>query len=510
MKRLLLLTVVLVLAAYSVVGAQTAQPPVPKINDVRECAGAGMWFPAERAALTKMVDGFLRNVPEQKLLGKPIAVIAPHAGFRYSGQVAAYSFKALAQVKPKRVILIGPTHTVHMRGASIAAVRAYRTPLGDVPLDRNACDHLLKNSLIQSYSAAHVSEHSLQNLLPFLQRTVGAFKLIPLVVGEIAGADYETLAKSLRPLMDDNTVIVVSSDFTHYGPRFGFHPFTGNLKDKIRKLDAGAVNHILKLDFDGFTRYVGRTGATICGRKPIALMLKILAGRKDIEGKLLKYGSSGDLTGRYENSVAYVSLALYRKGETAVTPAEEKYLSDDEEKTLLKLARSTLKMYLTQRKVPDPTVAGGGYELTDKLKGNGAAFVTLTKRGRLRGCIGHVVAFETLYKSVISNAVSASTRDPRFPPMSAAEEKDVHIEISVMTPLKTITDVNEIKVGKHGIIIEKGFNRGLLLPQVATEYGWGRTEFLEHTCMKAGLPKDAWKKGATIQIFSAQVFGEKK
>ncbi len=189
-------------------------------------------------------------------------------------------------------------------------------------------------------------------------------------------------------------------------------------------------------------------------------------------------------------------------------PDEGNYLSQAEEETLLRLARQTLRMYLNEHRTPDPT--RGGYELTDKLKATGAAFVTLTVRGRLRGCIGHVIGIEPLYESVIHNAVSASSRDPRFQPMSADEEKDVRIEISVMSPPRTIADVSEIQVGKHGIIIEKGVNRGPLLPQVATEYGWDRTEFLEQTCRKAGLPGDAWKEGATIQIFSAQVFGEKE
>ena len=189
-------------------------------------------------------------------------------------------------------------------------------------------------------------------------------------------------------------------------------------------------------------------------------------------------------------------------------PDEGKYLSRAEEETLLKLARRTLRTYVTEQKMPD--LAKGGYELTDKLRAKGAAFVTLTIGGRLRGCIGHVIGIEPLYESVINNAVSASSRDPRFRPVSAGEEKDVRVEISVMSPLKTITDVSEIQVGKHGIIIQKGHHRGLLLPQVATERGWDRTEFLEQTCFKAGLPPAAWKEGATLEIFSAQVFGEEE
>lgn len=485
--------------------AQVLKGP-PRVRDV---AAPGMWFPADQAALSDMVDGFLKKVPDQDISGKPVAIISPHAGFQYSGQVGAYSYKVLGTTKARRVIVLAPTHYEYLHGAYITDVDVYRTPLGDVPLDRGACVTLLGSPLVHSLAAERdTREHSVQNQLPFLQRTLTQFSIVPLVIGELEGNDYETLAGLLRPLLDDNTIIVVSSDFTHYGARFDFQPFKDNLGENIRKLDMGAVDRIVPLDFEGFQGYVGRTGATICGRVPIALMLKTLAGRKDLEGKLLKYARSGDATGEYDGSVSYVSLVISQKGVKTVTgAADEKYLSRDEEKTLLRLARQTVKLYLNERKVLDPG-KDPEYTLTDKLKADGAAFVTLTKEGQLRGCIGHLVGIESLYKSVIHNAVSAATEDPRFPPMSAAEEKDVHIEISVMSPLKTITDVNEIQVGKHGIVISKGFNRGLLLPQVATEYGWSRTEFLQQTCRKAGLPRDAWQQGATIQIFSAQVFGE--
>lgn len=482
---------------------------MPAASGVRECVGLGPggWFPADKAALIAMVDNFLAKVPEQKLPGKPLAVISPHAGFRYSGQVAAYSFKVLAAAKPERVIILAPSHYVAMRSVSIAPVSAYRTPLGDVPLDRVACDKLLDNPLVVSNPAAHAREHSLQNLLPFLQRTLGEFKIVPLVVGQLRDEDYEKLAASLRPLLDEHTAIAVSSDFTHYGQGFGFTPFKDDLKGNIERLDTGAADRIRALDFAGFVQYTDRTGATICGRHPIALMLKMLEGRKDVEGKLVKYASSGEATGQYDGAVSYVSLVLYRKEGEAVAPqAEAKYLTDAEEKTLLRLARRTLQTYLTTRKTPDP--AAEGIELTEKLKAKGAAFVTLTQRGQLRGCIGHVIAQEPLYQSVMENAVNASTRDPRFPPMTAQEEKTVHIEISVMTPLELIDDPSKVVVGKHGILIRKGFNQGLLLPQVATEYGWNREAFLDQTCIKAGLPRNAWKEGAQIFVFSAQVFGE--
>ncbi len=188
------------------------------------------------------------------------------------------------------------------------------------------------------------------------------------------------------------------------------------------------------------------------------------------------------------------------------TDPHDKFLTSDEESTLLKLARLTLRTHLTRHRLPEP--ADAGLRLTDTLKADGAAFVTLKCAGDLRGCIGHVIPFEPLYCSVMHNAASAATEDPRFQPMTAAEEPLVHIEISVMSPLRTLDDPSQIVIGRDGLIIQKGSRRGLLLPQVATEYHWDALEFLRHTCIKAGLPTDAWRHDATLQAFSAQVFGE--
>ena len=181
-------------------------------------------------------------------------------------------------------------------------------------------------------------------------------------------------------------------------------------------------------------------------------------------------------------------------------------LSADEKSTLLGLSRLTMQKWLVQQRLVNPD--SSGLVLSDALKNEGAAFVTLTIRGRLRGCIGHVIAIEPLYRSVMHNTIAAATEDPRFPPVTLDEEREIHIDISVMSPLRDLDAPTDIVIGRDGLIIEKDGRRGLLLPQVASEYGWDASEFLEHTCHKAGLPPDAWRKGAHIQAFSAQVFGE--
>ena len=181
-------------------------------------------------------------------------------------------------------------------------------------------------------------------------------------------------------------------------------------------------------------------------------------------------------------------------------------LNKDEEQTLLKLSRDTLTMYIKDHKTPDVA----NYKLTDNLKNKYGVFVTLKEKGELRGCIGYIERIMELYKGVIDNTINASTRDPRFAPVSAKELDDIDIEISVMTPLKKIENVDEIVVGKHGLVIKKNGRSGLLLPQVPIEWDWDKDEYLMHICLKAGLPTDAWKTGADIYIFSAQVFGEKE
>jgi len=180
-------------------------------------------------------------------------------------------------------------------------------------------------------------------------------------------------------------------------------------------------------------------------------------------------------------------------------------LTDSEKSTLLKLARASLEAAIYKGQEPDLA----GFELTEALKEKRGAFVTLQEQGELRGCIGYVEARVPLWQAVMENAVNAAVHDPRFPTVTAAEVPKIKIEISAMSPLERTTDVSKIEVGKHGIMLSRGMYRGLLLPQVATEYGWNREEFLQHTCLKAGLPSDAWKDPATkIEIFSAEVFHE--
>ncbi len=183
----------------------------------------------------------------------------------------------------------------------------------------------------------------------------------------------------------------------------------------------------------------------------------------------------------------------------------EPVLTKEERKILLKLARDTIEMWINARKMPPLPEAKG--LLGEKC----GAFVTLNKKGQLRGCIGNMVGHAPLVETIQEMAIASSTGDPRFHSVGPEELSEIDIEISVLSPMREIKDVNEIEVGTHGILMSRGMYHGVLLPQVATEYGWDRTTFLQHTCLKAGLPENAWQDPKTrIEIFSAQVFGEKE
>ncbi|HOD75009.1 MAG TPA: AmmeMemoRadiSam system protein A, partial [Syntrophorhabdaceae bacterium] len=232
---------------------------------------------------------------------------------------------------------------------------------------------------------------------------------------------------------------------------------------------------------------------------PAVVASMMAATKMGAEAEVLHYTNSGDTAGDRTRVVGYGSLAFWQPdGKAASSP-----LAAAERKRLLAIARKTLEEYVSSKTVPEIDVKD------PRLLERRGVFVTLTIHGQLRGCIGYIKPVAPLYRSVVDMTVAASSRDMRFRPVTKGELKDIEIEISVMSPLKLITSVDEIKVGIHGLYIVKGGNAGLLLPQVATQYKWGREEFLQNTCRKAGLPENSWKdKETKVYVFSAQIFSE--
>jgi len=482
-------------------------------GETRPSAFAGTWYPADAQKLRAMVEELLASAQAVPLKGKIVALIAPHAGYIYSGKVAGWSYRQVGKGRYERVIVLAPSHHGAFRGFSIMNVASYSTPLGEVPLDKEACAKLQGSDLHFRDDRLHVVEHAIEIQLPFLQTALGDFKLVPILVGALAAGDAEKIAAALKAELSPKTLVVISSDFTHYGPNYDYMPFGENVEQNLRKLDMGAVDFILKKDYDSYLSYVQKTQATICGRNAIAILLKMLPATA--EGRLLRYDTSGHITGDFTNSVSYVSMAfaVAQDAPSGASAEAGDALTVDEKKTLLRIARDTLEQFVRSGRAPE--ISDEKYGLTPRLKAKAGAFVTVKKHEELRGCIGRIGYPEAaselspMYQSVALMAVEAAARDPRFEPVRPDELKDIALEISVLSIARKVGGPEDFEVGKQGIIISKGYSGAVFLPQVAPEQGWNRDETLRHLCAKAGLPADEWKKpGMSFFVFTAQVFDE--
>jgi AmmeMemoRadiSam system protein B/AmmeMemoRadiSam system protein A len=486
--------------------ASTTLQTQPAKKDVWKSTLAGTWYKADPDALRTELAGYLQKAtvePKEDV----IALILPHAGCQYSGPTAAYGIKSLGR-SYKRVIVIGPTHRLPMEDMfSVSRATHYETPLGQVPLDVEFAEKLLKYPLFRDVPAAYEQEHSVQIEVPLLQAKLTDFKLVLIVAGQCS---YETTAQAgriLASLIDAETLVVASSDFTHYGPQYEYVPFKENIAEGLKKLDMGAFECIQKLDAQGLLAYTDRTGATICGRVPIAVLLETLG--KEAKAELLRYTTSGELMNDYSNSVSYVAAAVHGKWANAAppeAPAGQTKLSPEDKKQLLSLVRQTLRYALDHQRVPEP--ADLNFAAAESMKPPGAVFVTLKKNGQLRGCVGDIFPQRPLYKSVITNAIYAGFGDRRFPQLRKEEYDQLKVEISALTTPTPVASWRDIRIGIDGMVLNKDGHSAVFLPQVAPEQGWDLETTLQYLSEKAGLPADAWKEGASFLVFQADVFGE--
>ena len=479
--------------------------------DERPPAVAGMFYPANASELHRLVDEQLADAGQPaKIDGRIIALVVPHAGLVYSGPVAAHAYKLLSGSDITRVVLVGPSHRYPFHGISVYGPGVvWKTPLGSVACDDAMCRELLKDDReIRVVPEAQTQEHSLEVQLPFLQTVLDSFTIAPVTMGSQDSHAIKVMADALSKLpLDDQTVIVASTDLQHYRPSVEGRP-----------MDSLGLACITSLDPERLEKYLSEGKTEMCGGGPAAAVVRAAMKRGANRAKIVKYGDSGDASGDKSQVVGYAAVVLYQSSDShnednsrhkgAVMLRDEKesdkmcHLSDSEKTQLLSIARQSIETYLKSGKLPEFDVAG-------VLAEPGAAFVTLKKGGQLRGCIGQTVAGMPLYKTVSTCAVHSALDDPRFPAVSADEVDKLEIEISVLTPLEPLESFDSIQIGRDGLMITKGNYHGLLLPQVATEYGWDATQFLEYTCQKAGLPKEAYKMpGATIYRFQAVIFGE--
>jgi AmmeMemoRadiSam system protein B/AmmeMemoRadiSam system protein A len=498
--------------------AETGQGDDKMEGTVLESQLAKMgWYEADASALRGQLEGFFAKAKVEEK-DSVIGLILPHAGYRYSGQTAAYGAKAI-KGKYKRVIVIGPSHRVPMEEVfSVPDVDFYKTPLGKVPLDKGFIDKLIQHPIFTNVPYAHEGEHSVQIEVPILQYVQEGFRLVPIVAGQCSTGTIKKAGAILQSMVDKDTLVVASSDFVHYGSRFGYTPVRENVAEGIKEIDMGAYEYISKKDCKGFIDYKTRTGATICGAVPIGVLVSMMPD--DAQVHLAHYTTSGEMMGDYSNSVSYLSAVFtgkWKEGQEVEIKQEQQTLSQEDKENLLSLARKTIDYGLKYQRIPDEKDLE--VEISDSMRQIRGAFVTLHKqpedavgptRGHLRGCIGDIFPEKPLYKSVIENAINAAFRDRRFQPVSADEMKDITIEISALTPPSPVESADDIRIGSDGVVLKKEDKRAVFLPQVAPEQGWDLQTTLNHLSLKAGLSEDAWKEGASFLVFQAEVFGEEE
>lgn len=481
----------------------------------------GKWYPAGRVELTKQLSELYQSA-EAEEMKEVIAIIQPHAGYQYSGKTAFCGLKSIGR-NYRRIVVFGPSHSVRMTNIfSVPRYDSFETPLGKVSMDKEFIDELLKHKAFKDLPEALSSEHSVQIQIPLLQYAygiknqklkkeskteLGLPKIVFIIAGQCSMETVKDAAKNLRELMDDETLLLISSDFTHFGDNYEYFPFRDDVPAKLKELDFGAFEMIRNKDVDGFGKYIQKTGDTICGYVPIETLLSMLP--ENANAVKLAYTTSGEVMKDYSSSVSYFSIAFTGKWPERKDPEVKKEsgtLTAEDKKTLLVLARKTIVFYLDKRKIPEPSDLD--IKLTDGVKSQRSCFVTLKENGELRGCIGEIFPSQSLYKSVIVHAVAAAFRDPRFEAVEKNEVGKLDIEISALTRPKEVSSYREIRIGTDGMVLRKGIRSAVFLPQVATEQGWNLEQTLSALARKAGLPENAWKEGASYLTFQAEVFGE--
>jgi hypothetical protein len=468
---------------------------------------AGGFYPADANELGKMIDEFLARASAEKLEGSLVALICPHAGYVFSGGVAAYSYIQLKGRSYDRVVVLAPSHYEAFPFSSIYEGDAYRTPLGDVPVDHEFADKLVKlSSTIKISDRGHgeveeggqrYGEHALEDQLPFLQRVLGKFKLVPIVMGDPGYDACRALGIALaKAVPGTNTLILVSSDLSHY------HTY-----DEAEQMDHQILKTIEEWDYFTLSQNTERNiWKGPCGGGPIVAAMIAAERMGARHAQLLMYANSGDVTGDKSRVVGYGALALVAEKENKKhgRKSAEFSLTPAEKQELLKIARQSVEVAVREKKIyPVPA------DEPEALQHARGAFVTLKEHGDLRGCIGYMSPMKPLAETVRDVAAFAALEDRRFRPVNEDELGALEYEISVLSPLVKVEDINQIHVGQHGLLIRKGGNEGVLLPQVPTEEGWNRNTFLEQVCVKAGLPEQTWKdEDADLFMFTALVFGQ--
>jgi hypothetical protein len=501
-----MLAVLLMFSLFSNCQSHTNPPVVMKSTDTlqnRLPSVAGSFYPAGPDELEQMLKTFFAKAPVSQADGNVLAIISPHAGYVFSGEVAAAAFKQVDPEKTyKTVFIIGSSHRNSFPGASVYSIGNYITPLGTVTTDLETAQKIAGESKIMAYDPSYQNnEHSIEVQIPLLQYWLKKdFKIVPILLGTQDERICEKIAAILKPWFNNENLFVISTDFSHY-PTY----------NEAVKTDKQVADAIITNNADTFLstvescteKKVANLATGCCSWPSVITLMYVTEEMPGISYKEVLYKNSGDSEyGGKDRVVGYFALSVSQQKQNTLM------LNAAEKEELLKIARNTIHAFLTEGSIPDVNPKS----LTEALRSPAGAFVTLKKSGNLRGCIGHFEADNPLYKIVQKMAVASATKDYRFDRVSATEMNQIDIEISVLTPMQKVSDVNKIRLGTDGIYIKKGSRSGTFLPQVATDTGWNLEEFLGHCARdKAGIGWDGWKEPDTeIFVYQAFVFGEEE
>jgi AmmeMemoRadiSam system protein B/AmmeMemoRadiSam system protein A len=474
--------------------------PAPA-GDIRLPVVAGTWYPDSRSELAQMIDQLtvraqkteLRLPPSKKLR----ALILPHAGFVYSGWTAAHAARVLTPGQFQKVVLLGPDHRVGFTNGAISDASAYQTPLGLIPLHSDSRQLRSESRLFQSSFASDRMEHSLEAVLPFLQVYLKEFTLVPIVLGP---SNIAAIADAVDPLIDDNTLVVVSSDLSHFLP----YP-------QAKKRDSQTIRLIANFK----SQEISKRDNSACGKNPILVLLD-LARRRHWTPVLLHYANSGDTGGGRSRVVGYASIAFFEGEPMPEKSQNDHHFNESQGRRLIQLARRTINDRLGI-KPQEPASASQQDPLSEPcFQRHCGTFVTLKKNGALRGCIGNLIANKSVAEGIRDNALSAAFRDPRFPPLAPKEVDQLQISISILTQPKPLQYKDaadllaKLRVNVDGVILRRGTAGATFLPQVWEQLP-DPNDFLAHLCLKAGLQANTWRNTKLdVSTYQVQYFEEQK
>jgi len=477
-------------------------------NDIRPPVVAGRFYPASAEALRLAVRKFMDNAAPAQVKN-PLAIVVPHAGYIYSGQVAADGYRQAADQPFDVVVILGTNHTSgSFRKISLYPGDGYNTPLGTAMIDKEAVSALLaEDPDCVLDKSLHQQEHSLEVQLPFIQVLFPSARIVPAVVGTADIKLCKNFGEALsRVLKGRRALIVASSDLSHYPRAEAAEEVDRRTLAAIEKLDEALFQQVVQTQMN---RGIPNLHTCACGEAPILVAISAAKAMGATGGRMITYAHSGNIPmGDRSRVVGYGAVVFYtdERGRSSksldVAAGADAPLTDADKKSLLAFARETIDRYLSTQTIPTARELGPGAR---QLRG---VFVTLKKRGALRGCIGRMIPDKPLHELVGIVALQSALEDPRFNPVTRTELKDLEIEISVLTPMTSVPDASHIVVGRDGVLISKEGCSAVFLPQVAPEQGWECGEMLGHLCLKAGLPPDSWKQGAKLSTFQAIVFSE--